>query len=1456
MTKIQCRLAHAFLALTTLAASLYAGDAKNPLASDAGLRQAVERAVYSLKDSGDGSYRGANPKQRLQVEFDEHAARLQHAQGTVSFHLLGYGYGEHLRTPAEAKPAGTPQGVEYRRGELTEWYKNESSGLEQGFTLEHRPGTSRTGEPLIISLAVEGDLRPKLASTGDAVLLESGGKTILRYDGLRSWDARGRAVAGRMEVQERQVRLVVEDQNAEYPLVVDPLAWTQQAELMALGGAAGDEFGTSVSVSGDTAVVGAPFQNDIQGSAYVFVRTGTSWTEQQQLAASDGVAGDSFGIAVTVNGDTAVVGANNTNFGQGTVYVFVRTGTTWTQQAELTAADGVAGDFFGSSVALNGNNTLVVGAPNKNGNQGEAYVFVRSGTTWSQQAALTASDGAAGDFFGVSVAVNRNTAVIGASGKNSGQGAAYVFVQSGTSWSQQAEITAPDGAAGDDFGVSVAVSGDTALVGADNRTVGANASQGAAYVFVRTGPNWAQQGSDLVASDGAAGDSFGTSVALDRDKLVVGAYLKIIGSNAAQGAAYVFVFNGTAWSQQQELNALDGAANDGFGYSVSVNGDTVLVGAYSKNSSQGAAYVFIGPAGPDLTATKTDSANGSTTLGASWTWTISVGNGGNASATFSSGNTILTDNLPNSNITYGTATATPVSGITGTGTISCSIDGSDDLSCTASGGTVIITTNGSFAVSFTATPSATGTFGNPRGGGSCQVDPNAVVSEPNENNPNCTDTVIVGPAAPDLTVTKNDSVNGSTTTGTPWTWTVTVANGGTASASFSDTNVILTDNLPNANITYGSVSPPSGTGISGTINCSIDVSDNLSCTASGPVSIAAGGSFTVFFTATPSANGTFANPRTSGICEVDPNNVVAESNENNNTCSDIVKVAALAPDLTATKMDNVNGMGTEGSPWTWTITVANVGNASATFNTGNLILRDTLPETNITYGTALPSVITGITGTGTIGCAISSVTIVGFQTLDCKATTGTVIIAAGGSFTVAFTATASATGNFVNPEAFGLCAADPGQVASHESNNNCNDSVYVSSAVSGPNLTASKADNVSGATTYPTGWTWTITVTNIGSADATFNSTSNVILSDTLPSGVTYPPTATVTPVSGITGTITCPITSGTLTCTPSGGSATIAANTGKFTVAFAVTPDSATTYSNTCSVDPGHVVQSSSNTCNTDSVVVSPAVSAPNLTVSKTNDVGGSTAPGNSWTWTLKVTNSGNANSTFTTGNTILTDSLPNSNIAYSGEGPGPSSGATGTINCSINGSYDLSCTAGNSVTITPGGYFTLFFTATPSATGTYANPRPGGTCVVPQSGNTCSDTVVVSSATAPEAGSGGTFQVGYVTHLDVGDSFIDITNDGQSQPPSYGIGTSGGTNLCVGVYTFDQNEELDVLLLLSGYAQWFGGSFCTRDQPDQPDWGTTNLTGGEVAGLVHHGGSVVHGNSGNARASDQLHV
>jgi hypothetical protein len=391
--------------------------------------------------------------------------------------------------------------------------------------------------------------------------------------------------------------------GAEYPLVVDPLvSWNQETELTQSGiapsqGNLAYTFGWSVSVSGNTAVVGADDMpvngSQNQGAAYVFVNNGGTWSQQAELTASDGASSDNFGYSVAVSGNTIVVGAPskivNGNDAQGAVYVFVESGGAWSQQAELTASDGRAVDALGTSVSLSGN-TIVAGA----GDKGAAYVFVENGNTWTQQAELTGPGGPGYNQFGTSVSVSGDTAVIGAPEVNANQGAVYVFVQNGAVWSQQAELTASDGASGDYFGWSVSLSGNAFVAGAWGKTVNGNVTQGAAYVFGNSGGVWSEQ-AELTASNGAGVFEFGRSVSLSGDRAAVGANDSTVGVTRLEGTAYVFGNSGGIWSQQAELASSDGAYNDNFGWSVSVSGTTLVVGAYDHSvngNTTGAAYVF------------------------------------------------------------------------------------------------------------------------------------------------------------------------------------------------------------------------------------------------------------------------------------------------------------------------------------------------------------------------------------------------------------------------------------------------------------------------------------------------------------------------------------------------------------------------------------------------------------------------------------------------------------------------------------------------------------------------------------------------------------------------------------------------------------------------------------------------------------------------------------------------
>jgi FG-GAP repeat protein len=325
--------------------------------------------------------------------------------------------------------------------------------------------------------------------------------------------------------------------GSAYVFVRSGLTWTEQQKLTATDGTGGDGFGGSVSISGDTVVVGAQWDNDEgfqSGSAYVFVRSGLIWTEQQKLTATDAGVGDRFGGSVSISGDTVVVGAQWDD-NKGSAYVFVRSGTTWTEEDKLTASDGAELDEFGVSVSVSGD-IAVVGAPGPHGKKkGTAYVFVRSGTTWTEEDKLNASDPDKGDDFGESVAIDGNSIVVGAP-HNNDKGTAYVFVRSGTTWTQEAKLNASDRARDDHFGESVAISGDTVAVGAqwDNDE---GFRSGSAYVFVRSGTIWSQQ-KKLTARDGAKKDEFGESIAISGDTVVIGARLD---DDAGQfsGSAYV-----------------------------------------------------------------------------------------------------------------------------------------------------------------------------------------------------------------------------------------------------------------------------------------------------------------------------------------------------------------------------------------------------------------------------------------------------------------------------------------------------------------------------------------------------------------------------------------------------------------------------------------------------------------------------------------------------------------------------------------------------------------------------------------------------------------------------------------------------------------------------------------------------------------------------------------------------
>ncbi|HEX2697353.1 MAG TPA: hypothetical protein VHM28_06550 [Anaerolineales bacterium] len=528
---------------------------------------------------------------------------------------------------------------------LTEWYRNTGIGLEQGFSINENP---KGNGKLVLHMSLDSTLNGSLSDDERSLSFDAGDGKSLHYSNLRAFDANGNELDAKIVYTPGQIVIHIDDNGAAYPLTIDPLIYIEQKQL-AYSPASGDAFGGSVAIDGDTALVGAAGTVSNMGVAYLFVRSGSTWSLQTAFLASDGAPGDQFGASVVLDGDTALVGAPGKNSSQGAVYVYVKAAGGWTniyETAVLTASDGAGGDTFGR-VALSGD-TALIGASNATvlGHtfQGAAYIFVKPASGWTTTnaftAKLTSSDGAANDSFAYKVDIDGDTAIVGAIGDNSAQGSAYVFVKPATGWETDTEtvkLTASDGAPGDQFGSAVAISGNTALIGAN----GYNSGQGEAYVFVKPSGvgGWSlasAYNAKLLASDGATSDRFGTTVALDGDTAVVGAWHDDISIFTDQGSAYVFIKPAGVWSgtgnETTKLTASDGAGNDNFGDAVALSGDTALIGAFAANSTKGAAYFYY------PYRTDQDLAVSAATLSASLvpldtnTFTTTVSNFGSANA--------------------------------------------------------------------------------------------------------------------------------------------------------------------------------------------------------------------------------------------------------------------------------------------------------------------------------------------------------------------------------------------------------------------------------------------------------------------------------------------------------------------------------------------------------------------------------------------------------------------------------------------------------------------------------------------------------------------------------------------------------------------------------------------------------------------------------------------------------
>lgn len=381
------------------------------------------------------------------------------------------------------------------------------------------------------------------------------------------------------------------------------LAWGQceLAKLVASDPQEGHAFSMAVALDGDVALVGAPEDDhagERSGAAYVYRFDGTTWVEEAKLTAPDAAELDRFGRRVAVRGNVAMIGAywddHEGGVDAGSVHVFDFDGTAWVHQAKLTTSDAAAGDWFGNQIGLEGDVAVITAVQEDawGTDSGAAYVFRFDGATWVEDVKLTASDGAAGDRFGRSVDLSGDVAVVGSywdddAGPDSGS--AYVYRYDGANWIEEAKLTAADAAGGDEFGYETSISGDAIMIGArwDDHS---GTDAGSAYVFRFDGSSWSQE-AKLVASDAHSYDEFGQSLDVSGNLAVVGAYLND-DSYTSAGSAYVFEFDGSSWAEVRKLQPLDPAYDQFFGWGVRVSNSTAIIGARRDNNRRGAAYVF------------------------------------------------------------------------------------------------------------------------------------------------------------------------------------------------------------------------------------------------------------------------------------------------------------------------------------------------------------------------------------------------------------------------------------------------------------------------------------------------------------------------------------------------------------------------------------------------------------------------------------------------------------------------------------------------------------------------------------------------------------------------------------------------------------------------------------------------------------------------------------------------
>ncbi len=564
--------------------------------------------------AGRGGFSAVSPAQRLRERFGRTGVHLSSGAIQLAVGLRAVGYGSSLQPVGSVTPGARANRVLYPHAGLSEWYANGPLGVEQGFTLQRAP-SGDPAEPLRLSLALAGNAHATLASGGQSITLGHPGAATLRYGALSATDARGRTLHSWLELHSGRVLIVLDTRGARYPLRIDPLI--QQGKKLEGGEESEDgEFGRNVAMSadGNTAIVGGPGDGSKVGAAWVFTRSEVgAWTQQEKLTSTDESGAGEFGrsVALSSDGNTAVIGGPGDNGGVGAAWVFTRSESgAWTQQEKLKGSGETGNGEFGFSVALapsEKGEDAVIGGPGNEERTGAAWVFVRKEkeTTWAQQALITGKEATEKEAeFGYSVALSPkegDLALIGGPRNKTGAGAAWVYLrkEKETTWGYQATLTGEEATVHAEFGKSVAISaeGTYALVGGP----GNKENAGAAWVLTRSGTTWTYQAT-LTPKEKEESDmgAFGSSVALssDGDTALIGGP----GDNEDTGAAWTFARSSEGvWAQEGvKLTAKAGEESEkgAFGSSLALSSDgyTALIGGPADGEPlRGAAWAFVNP---------------------------------------------------------------------------------------------------------------------------------------------------------------------------------------------------------------------------------------------------------------------------------------------------------------------------------------------------------------------------------------------------------------------------------------------------------------------------------------------------------------------------------------------------------------------------------------------------------------------------------------------------------------------------------------------------------------------------------------------------------------------------------------------------------------------------------------------------------------------------------------------